>query len=658
MQFEMFQPNGQPVDYELSRKDLGYKYPNDLDLRPTSELHHKLVQAVLHDTEASRITMSQRYSKANKMDEVFTSYIPLSEEERLLNNQDPRRPVSIIVPASFANKEAILTHLSSIFFEGFIYPITSASPDDIVGAIKFQHALQHQAMWAKHELDIYVQMDDALKYGMGIIVPNWHREVTVEDFYDAVYEPDPATGEDVAIGSTLRQQEKVTFEGHVLQTIDIYRYFPDPNYPPHKIQQCEFINWVETCNRFDLLTEEKYGAAQWFNMRYLPAYHNRSVFASDDSGRNRGTGFESRETNTQSFNVDIVNSYKKLIPAEWGLGPSEMPQKWLISVANDSLIVRARPIGLKHSRFPIAVSAPDFDGYSVWPISRMETVYGLQQAIDFYHNSRMEAVRKAINDVFLVDPWRVNMPDLEQPGPKYVRLRKPAYGQGVEGAMKQMNVNDVTARHPEDMTIIEDMMNRGTGAVDIIQGVMRTSGERRSAEEARNARISAQSRLNMLARKIGLMSMQDLTYLIASQTKQYMSQELWVRLQGGLDQQLIQEYGISEQDIRHGRLRVTPDDIDVNFDIYSVPMKRPTGEYAETWVQLMGMIQSNPLLMSRISSVRVFLHIARLLDAKDAHEFLMKPGEMPMLPPVEQKVVPDDEAREMNERGTVRPIPS
>jgi hypothetical protein len=50
--------------------------------------------------------------------------------------------------------------------------------------------------------------------------------------------------------------------------------------------------------------------------------------------------------------------------------------------------------------------------------------------------------------MLIVDPSLINMADLEDPKPgKLIRMRRAAWGRGVENAVKQLNVNDITRQH-------------------------------------------------------------------------------------------------------------------------------------------------------------------------------------------------------------------
>ena len=123
--------------------------------------------------------------------------------------------------------------------------------------------------------------------------------------------------------------------------------------------------------------------------------------------------------------------YIDLIPKDWELSNNEYPEKWLFEVAADSIVIGAMKIEQNHGMYPVANASPDFDGYTPTPMSRLEVLYGLQHTMDWLFNSHIANVRKAINDMLVIDPWMVNINDVKDPkAGKLIRLRRPAWGKG------------------------------------------------------------------------------------------------------------------------------------------------------------------------------------------------------------------------------------
>src|SRR5439155_110157 len=101
----------------------------------------------------------------------------------------------------------------------------------------------------------------------------------------------------------------------------------------------------------------------------------------------------------------------------------------------------------------------------------MELSEPLAAHLSFLFNSHMANVRKAINDMFLVDPSRVDLRDILTPtAGKLIRLLPQAYGSDPASVMKQFAVADVTQGHLNDAKMVIDLWQRIIGASDNMFG--------------------------------------------------------------------------------------------------------------------------------------------------------------------------------------------
>jgi len=622
---------GEPLNEgEGLSRDLLYEYPMGLDLRPNSELHAKLLPAIQKRAEQSRATIGKRFAAWDNMANHMTAYIPANDEEKAIKLKDPRIPISVVVPMTYAVRETLLTYMVQAFLGGdFYFTVAGVDPTDTVGAILLQHHMQQQCLHASTELALHTHWSDGFTYGLGIIVPRWMKE----------YAPSPVTVEEpqfddmgnvVGVTTSTTMTDQLVWEGNVCDNVEPYNYLPDPRVPAHRVQSGEYVMWLSYENRMGMLEREATQSEGFFNCKYLKWARGRSKLAEGCPGQTN-----TFEEDKYSEPVDLLHAYIKIIPSEWGLGRGTSPELWLFTIANDRLIVRCGPANLRHNTFPVAVTAPDFDGYSVAPMSRLETLYGLQEFENWLINSHMLNVRKIVSDRLIVDPYQLNIKDLVN-NSLIVRTRRSAWGKGVEGAAKQLTVNDVTRGHLADASYVADIMFRVSGATDAVQGVLSNQApERRTAEEFRNTRASAVSKLEKMAKMISAMSHRRLTYLIASHTIQLVSQASWVRLLGEWPNRLAMEYGMP---VQQGRVMVEPNMLDVNFDV--VPIDRTQSlarEDPQTMIQLMQVAMANPMVASQVDFTRWFLSIARRFGEKNAADFLLQGN-------VQAQVVPDEEA--------------
>ena len=644
-------PNAQGRSFSYS-EDAGYKYPNGLDLRPASQTHQKLLKEVHTRALESSREMSKRYDSWRKVDKTLTAYVKLDESEEAIKDKDDRKPVSIVVPYSYATLETILTYFVTAFLEDPIFRYEGSGPEDIVGAILLEKVIEQQTRQFKVALNLHTMFRDSLSYGMGVVTPTWDKKwgwkAVVQDqgFMSALF------GKFMNTGKVRGREESILFEGNRLKNIDPYTYLPDPNVPIHDVQLGEYVGWVEQTNYMKLLELEK-NDSDIFNVKYLKGIGSggRSQFnkSKSDSGRSERFGGTSVYGSDMATNpIDVVWMYWTLIPKDQKLSSSEYPEKWLLGFAADKILICAKPLSLNHNMYPVAVCAPDFDGYSATPVSRLELMYGMQEALDWLFNSHVSNVRKAINDMLIVDPSLVNMADLQDPKPgKLIRMRRSAWGRGVDNAVKQLAVSDVTRTHINDAASLIEYMQRTSGATDSVSGMIRQSGERVTATETKGTMSAALSRLTKAAKIASLQAMQDIGYMFAVHTQQLMSKDTYIKATGSWGDVLRQEYGDAS------RINVTPFDLIVDYDVVVKDGSTAVGGDTEGWIEIFRIMSQQPQMYQNFDMVRIFKHIARIMGAKDINEFILQQGPVP---PVKVTTSSQENIENQTQQGNMVPI--
>ncbi len=404
-------PRGKKTNEAMRDMDYDYKYPKDLDLRPGHKVHDDIKDKIVRYAMDSGKVVSTRFDSWNKVDETLTTYIETDEAEKLIKDEDHRKPVSIIYPYSYSILETVLSYLLAAFFQEPIFRYEGVSPEDTIGAIMLENAIDLHCTRFKAILNLHTMFRDSLSYGFGVVAPQWKQQ------YGLTFKRQVISRFFAADKTKRVMKRELITEGNALVNIDPYLCLPDPNVSISEAQKGTFFGWIDRMNYLDLLSEEQV-SKHLFNAKYAQHVSGKgtSVYPSDQSARGKKKG----ETTvpyegTAKRPHDIIRMYIKLIPKEWKLGKSEYPEKWMFALVSDQVLIEARPIGLGHDMFPIAVAAPEFDGYSTTPISRLETLYGLQHTLDWMFNAHVANVRKVINDTLIVDPYLINVPDLEKP---------------------------------------------------------------------------------------------------------------------------------------------------------------------------------------------------------------------------------------------------
>ena len=619
---------------ELARMNLDYDYPEGLDLKPGSKLHNKLRDEIWERGLSSATVMTSRHKSWNKIDEVLTTYVDLNDEDRATQEKDDKKPVTIIFPYSYAILETVVGYLLSAFMQDPVFRYTGSGPEDTIGAILMTKLIQQHCTKAKVGLHFHTMFRDSLSYGFGVATPTWRKDIIQRP----VVKKDPGFLSKMfgMVGQTKIRttKDQVLYEGNALININPYHVLPDTNVPIDQVQDGEFFGWVEYSNYMNLLSEEKNGD-DYFNVRYIKGMtsYDTSVMTSDPSAREKKFGGTSRKKlENVTTEIGLINMYVKLIPKEWGLGDGEYPEKWFFTLAADNIIIQAKPLGLNHDMFPVATCAPDFDGYSTTPISRLETLQGLQTNLDFLFNMHMFNVRKAVNDMFVVDPYSINTNDIKNPKPgKLIRTRRPIWGKGVKDSIMQLGVNDVTKQNIADSGWIVQWMQKIGGADDAAMGSLRQGGpERLTGTEFQGTKQGAFNRLERMASVIGMQAMQDIGYLFASHSQQMMTEPMYVKATGEHRERLLKEFGSSTK-------HVMPEDILVDYDLTIRDGSIPGSNYSPVWEKMFETIAGHPELQQQFDIQRIAAHIMRNNGASNVDDFIR----------VEAQVVPDEQAQNM-----------
>jgi len=612
-------------------RDVSYTYDSGINLGPDSKIHKKIIDMVVRMSDDSYAQMSKRHPIWNDIDNTLKVYIPADDAEKKIKSKDKRRPTSIVVPYSYATIETIMAYLTKGLLGDSVFQYEGNAPEDTLPAKMLELVVNQQVRRFKSDLEMHTSMRDSLAYGFGASTIAWSdvwgKKTVLEDI--PMYSMFGG-----ATGSTKRKVNKdaLLFEGNEVIAIDPYKFLPDPNVSIHNIGSGDFVGWIEFQSFTKLLSDEASGVG-YTNVKYLRTgkYLNiTSKYSSDASSRMSKREPQNTDTQAKRNYVTLIHMYVRLIPKEWGLPGSEgnsggeTPEIWLFTIANEQLVIRAMPLGLNHNRYPIAVAAPDYDGYSITPISRMELIDGLQTTLNWMFNSHIANVRKAINDMLIVDPSLVNMEDLENPAPgKLIRLRRSAWGRGVSGAVEQLKVSDITARNMQDAEQIMALMQKASAATDATMGIQRSGGERVTAQEYSGTMQMAVSRLEHIAKMISKQYMIDLAYFHASHTQQLMSQETYAKASGEWPERLIEEFGLDPAKA----MRISPFDIIADFDIIFKDGTTATADALtnDFWTRnFAAILQSDKLGM--FDAARIFQHMARLNGAKNVGEFVSKDG--------------------------------
>jgi hypothetical protein len=551
----------------------------------------------------------------------------------------------VVFPISYENLETLRTYLgAALLVDPLVRYDGVGGVDSDIKAALMELVVRVQIRKAKSRLALMTFFRDALAYGIAAM----HLPFRVEKGLRTVRTPDVTqiAGVDIFGSREGDLEEFMIFEGTKPENIDPYKMLPDPDIPIHRANEGATFGWVHRTSYEHLLNMERDNPDFFFNVRYVGNLSDATsrVVNAEDGRQDRFGGTQIRE-GMENFPVDVIWMYVQVIPKDWELGTGEYPERWLFGLAGDGVVVCAHKMGLDHNRIPVVTAAPDTDGHGLTPISKMEVIYGLQNAADFFFNTRSLNVRKALNDMWIVDPNIVNVASMKTTGPgKIMFLKRSQWGEGkIDAAIKQFPVADVTSNLPIDVSFAASASKNASGAVDILKGTgsIGKGRERVSATEASGLQQGALSRMEFLAQTIDEQAMNDFGDQHAWNTRQFMSEETFVRVTGRHASMLQQEFGTEQ-------IRVTPQMIDTFWEVLANDGTIPGSGNAATWTQIFEAVVRSPELQQRFDVGRIFTHLARIAGAKNIHEFENK-----NLGQINPQVAPDEEVLREAERGNL-----
>jgi hypothetical protein len=122
-----------------------------------------------------------------------------------------------------------------------------------------------------------------------------------------------------------------------------------------------------------------------------------------------------------------------------------------------------------------------------------------------------------------------------------------------------------------------------------------------------------------------------------------MDEDLYVTTTGRWQQVLMREFGPK---IKGGRMKVTPFDLLIDYDLKMRDGSIPGSNFSEVWIRMFEVLAEHPELQQQFDLGRIFSHIARESGAKNVDEFRR----------VNVEVQPDQQVLDQAQAGNIVPI--
>lgn len=595
-------------------------------LVPGSQQHQWVLDWVMARIRYSQQRMSQFYPRWRMNEHLLQAYISLPEYERMLEStrsskRAPELPTQINVPFAWAQVNTIVTYLLHMFAgRKPIFSVGSNRAEQVVRAKNLETLLQYNADVKRFARTLYFMLMDGETYGTAIVRSMW----TTESKTRSVIIPPPA--ELVSLmgqlggtaAGTRETQSYVSFEGNTCDNVDPFMFFPDPRVPMHEVnEKGEWVAWRAFEARHTLLKAEQRGQLKWVNNA---AQGQRDLFSqSNESARGMRALGEPQAGAYNDYGKGIAPNYQvdqgtfECSERDLGMGPSEVPKKWLITVLNGNQVVQCEPIETPHGKHPVVVVEPNSVGYAFGQLGTVDYLGPMQNLMSWFMTSHVENVRTAINNMLVVDPTKVEMQDLKRPGPgKIIRTKNSAFGlSDPKSAVYQLPVTDVTRGHMSDANVFSRMATDLTGVSDNMRG-LQDAGGRKTATEIRTSAESGASRLAAKGKIYSFMGISPMAEMWSMNYQSYLSQEFELSVLGAAAQ--------------NASVLITPDSIqgDFTFPIHDGTLPIDKVGLLDVWKEIFQVTLADPQLRQTHDVVSMFDWICQLGGASNIGSFKLQ----------------------------------
>lgn len=597
-----------------------------IELKFGTPLHNRIVSAVRARKLLSEKEVTKRKTYWDRADEECMAYIPEKEADAIRRTErDAGEPqyTTLQIPYSYALLMSAHTYWTSVFLSRtpvLQYSGRHGESEQNVQAV--ESLLDYQTQTGGHLPPYYIWLYDAGKYGIGIVGEYWEDEII--SYSELVEEPVTLMG--MTLTGQTRTVKKVRnvkgYSGNRLFNVRPVDYLPDPRVPVGNPQAGEFVGRKVDIPVTTLMRRKLSG--QYINVeqaRRGGKASDRDAFGGDGTHEipdTMTTLGEKALNNTAS--IPAVEMVIDIIPKDWELGSTEYPEKWVFTVANDSVVIEAHPLGLNHGRFPFSVLECEVEGYSIFKRSMLDIARPMNNVMEWLINTHYYHVRQTLNGQVIFDPSRVVAKDLlsNEPG-KRIRLRPEAYGQDVRTMISTLGPDAaVTQNHMGDIQNVMNMMQVALGVNDTVTGSVNPGG-RKTATEIRSSTSSSINRMKTIAEYFSAVGFAPLSQRMLQSTQQNYKTE--------------QKFRIAGDAIANPQkfMMVTPDDIAGAYDYTPVDGTMPIDRFAmvNMWANLMTQMKNYPQVGAEYKIGDIFAWVAQLGGLKNIKQFkinTMDPG--------------------------------
>jgi hypothetical protein len=518
-----------------------------------SPLHRKLLLRLSSYIKWAEKAQFDMHEEWRKSEETMMAYIPTSAADNRRNaareTGDPQ-VTTMVLPYSYAVTMAAHTYFSSVMLARTpVHQFTGRHGEAQNQVNAVEAILSYQVGFGGAVVPYYSWLYDAGRYGFGITKTCWEKQV--RQVATLVEEAPPADAVDAQAAllgyssnpdepkRSLKIEDVEIYEGNKVVNVSPFDFMQDPRVSLQDFQKGEFCVHVINSLGWNAVLEKK-NQGFYMNLERVKTTSGsgqRRTYNGDVSRPRpqdyKFDGFDGPDAPKHPTALELYEVYVHMIPSEFGLGDRDKPELWCFTITQDlSIVIGATPFGYYHCQFPFDMLKIDPDPYTLGARGFPKQLEGVQNTMDWLINTHYYNIRAALQNLFLIDPTRVNLTDLEDPLPGgIIRIRQEAAGQDVRTAIHQIPINDVTKQHLGEIPVMQAIGERIVGVNDSILGAMDNNG-RKTATEVRTSTGFGVNRLKTVTEFMSAQGMGPHASKMLQNTQQFYSGQKKFRIAG------------------------------------------------------------------------------------------------------------------------------
>lgn len=502
----------------------------ELDREQPSAFHDAMLSKCMHHVKTSRSYMSTFYDLWEERHNIYRSYRQAdAADDKAVKEGRPKKQV---IPMTYAKIQTFKSFVMAVILQRpKVFELDAQGVEDQDYKELAEKVLDADVRSNAFNKILGQHVVDIGKFGLGIIKHSFETEYV----YVTVTEKAPDTtvfGLKVISGKektvTKRVKKRI---GNKLRCVSPFDFFPDTRYPLSELHKGEFCADESDMSKQVLAQLEAEGVCA--GVKHIENHDATNSYFSKRYMRRSKLNFDDRSKETGIARVTEIQV--KITPSQFmledgkPLGPEPTPILYLVWIANDKRIIRCDPMGYLHGEVTYEVGQFDEDQHDFINQSLSDVLERLQETMDWFMNARVESVTRTIDNQLVVDPLGVDMSTIVNRS-RVILLKKGASRTGVDRYVKQLAVQDVTARHMDDIGQLTTIMQAVSGVNENAMGQYHTG--RRSATEARVVAQGAASRLKNITESIWFSSLQPTGLKMLLNLRQGLAQEDIIRVAG------------------------------------------------------------------------------------------------------------------------------